>query len=60
MISSDILPSIAPADAWSALSAYRAAAKVCGSSPHREPEKTGRDITGAKLLGVPFRGALQP
>ena len=59
-ISSDILPSIAPADAWPALSAYRAAARACGSSSHREPETTGRDITGAKLRGAPFRGALQP
>jgi hypothetical protein len=25
-----------------------------------EPETIGRDITGAKLRGIPFRGAVQP
>jgi hypothetical protein len=59
-IPSDILPNIAPADAWHALSAYRAAAKACGSSSHREPETIDRDITSAKLRGIPFRGAVQP
>jgi hypothetical protein len=59
-ISRDTIPSVAPADGWPALSALRAVAKACGPSSHREPETVGRDITGAKLRGIPFRGALQP
>lgn len=59
-ISRDIIPSVAPADAWQALSAYRAVAKACGPSSHREPETGDTDITRAKLRGIPFRGALQP
>jgi hypothetical protein len=59
-ISRDIVPGVAPADAWQGLSAYRAVAKACGPSSHREPEMVGIDITGAKLRGNPFRGALQP
>lgn len=59
-ISRETIPSVAPADAWQALSAYRAVAKACGPSSHREPETGGTDITGAKLRGIPFRGALQP
>jgi hypothetical protein len=59
-ISRDIFPSIAPVNSWEALSEYKAAARACGSSSHREPDTVGRDITGARLRGVPFRGALQP
>ena len=56
----NVLPSIAPANSWQALSAYRGAARACGPSSHREPEAVGRDIVNAKLRGIPFRGALQP
>jgi hypothetical protein len=56
----DVLPSIAPANSWQTLSAYRSAARACGPSSYREPETVDRDITGARLRGIPFRGALQP
>jgi hypothetical protein len=59
-ISRNIFPGIAPADSWHTLSTYKATAKACGRSSHREPEKINRDITGARLHGIPFRGALQP
>ena len=59
-ISRDVLPGIAPAQSWHALSGYRGAARACGPSSHREPEDVDRDITGARLRGIPFRGALQP
>lgn len=60
VISKDILPSVASADSWKALTVYRAVARACGSSSHIEPEKVETDITGARLVGIPFRGALQP
>ena len=59
-ISRNLLPPIAPADSWHALSAYRATARTRGTSSHPEPEEVDRDITGVKLRRTPFRGALQP
>jgi hypothetical protein len=59
-ISRGVLPGIAPANSWHALSAYRGVAKACGRSSHREPEEVSKDITGAGLHGISFRGALQP
>jgi hypothetical protein len=59
-ISRNLLPRIVPANSWYALSAYKGVAKACGASSHREPETAGGDIAGARLRGIPFRGALQP
>ena len=54
------LTGVTPADTWQALSAYKAAAKVCGPSSHRIPKATAKDIAGVRLHGLSFRGALQP
>ncbi len=59
-ISKNLLPRIVPADSWHALSAYRSVARACSASSHREPEEVDGDITGARLGGIPFHGALQP
>jgi hypothetical protein len=59
-ISRGNLPNIVPANSWQALSAYKSVARACGITSHSEPSEVDKDITGTKLSGVPFRGALQP
>jgi hypothetical protein len=59
-ISKNLLPNIVPSDSWHTISAYKGVAKACGGSSHRETEAATTDITGARLNGVPFRGAVEP
>jgi hypothetical protein len=54
-----VLQTISPSKSWHGLSIYKDAARVCGPSSHREPE-VDADISGVKLRGISFRGALQP
>lgn len=60
VISKNALQGLTPAISWHALTAYRSVATACGPSSHREPADADKDITGANLNGIPFRGALQP